>query len=121
MTDYLTLEQVRFITATVAPHFGPMIDRAVCPVEDFENNLDAVKAWALQALTSGLRSNDALPLLIVTEAYGDIETAAKYGDLAGRANSIINVNLALHDHGELFGAIVDELAKHCSSIRGEPV
>lgn len=110
---YLNLEQVRFITATVAPYFGPKIDQSA---------LDRV--WQLSDIHVGIRhafaAHYALTRLIVAEVDGDDASTLPVGTLGGRAAVIIGMTLAAHGDEAVADAIIDELCKHSRAMAGEP-
>ena len=114
MTGHLTLEQVRFITATVAPYFGPMIDRAAAsaPIED------VYQAALPVAVTYG-------PLidLIRLEAEGPKSTRWKLWEIGAKGAPIIEKTLAVNGRDEVFGAIIEELSSHSLMLKavGMPV
>lgn len=109
-SDILTLEQVRFIAATVAPHFGPMVDKASLgpPIDD---------AW--RASLAPVANYWPLTKLICAEA-GDVADAEdSYDKLAARAVSIVGITLVVHGTRALSEVIIAELTPHSRVLTGQ--
>ncbi|ALJ12541.1 hypothetical protein ATM17_13150 [Sphingopyxis macrogoltabida] len=108
MAQCLSLEQVRFIAATVAPYFGPLIDHAADgpPIEEPRDII--VRAAA------AIERNNSLMEMIVLEAGGQSEGnswATKF-----RALGICQATLASHTAELVAEVVIDELSRHASSL-----
>jgi hypothetical protein len=107
----LSLEQVRFLAATVAPHFRPLIDRPLShPMTPVE--MLSAASWAVATY-------EPLHTALVAEIFPDTTAATDRTLIAWRTVSIIAATIEAHDHGELVDTIAEELMKHSAALRGE--
>ena len=107
----LSLEQVKFIAANVAPYFGPLLDKPL--VEPM------TPAEIIAAASRVVATDEALHAAIVAEVFPETSTETDRALIAVRALQVIAATLAEHERWTLIDIVAAELMQHSAVLRGE--
>jgi hypothetical protein len=111
MTAALSLEQVRFIAATVAPHFGPLCDDKM--------SLPFTETNVAFLVSRVFATSPALHATIAAEIFPDVTPSTHPAIVAIRTLQVVTATLKVHDHRELMDVVAAELANHSVALRGD--
>ena len=107
----LSLEQVRFIAATVAPKVGPLLDRPLSqPMTDQE---------IVHAASMFVATDETVHAAIVAEIFPETSADTNPLLIAVQAARIIAATIAAHDNGEIINTVAAELMPHSAALRGD--